>query len=59
MILDFFIIKRFAIFMLSSIFLFGCAATVQEDQEGGITGTGNQIDCQDVRNKNDPRCRKP
>lgn len=52
-------IKRFIILAFLIISVFGCAAYVEEDQEGGISGTGNQIDCQDERHKDDPRCRKP
>jgi len=37
---------------------FGCAA-VYDEQEGGISGTGNVIDCEQDRYKNDPVCRQP
>lgn len=36
----------------------GCAAIHKEnDEEGGISGTGNNIDCADERFKRDKRCR--
>lgn len=35
----------------------GCAA-VYDEQEGGISGTGNIIDCEEDKNKNDPLCRQ-
>lgn len=34
----------------------GCAP-VYHEQEGGISGTGNVIDCEEDKNKDDPVCR--
>jgi hypothetical protein len=36
----------------------GCASTGMDDQEGGITGTGNDIDCTLEQNRKLPQCKR-
>ena len=43
--------------LLIAMLLNGCASTTRtQEQEGGITGTGNNIDCQDEKNKKRKEC---
>lgn len=40
-----------------AILLSGCAASVSmEEQEGGISGTGNSINCSEEKNKKRKEC---
>lgn len=34
-------------------------ATYTGDQEGGISGTGNEINCEVEKNQRDPQCEEP
>lgn len=44
--------------LLTLLLASGCAAIHKADEEeGGISGTGNNIDCADERFKRDERCR--
>jgi len=43
--------------VLLGLFIYGCAATGPDDQEGGITGTGNAINCDDEKNRKHKLCR--
>lgn len=46
-----------AVILLIISLLIGCAATYQsEEQEGGITGTGNDINCDLQQNKKRKEC---
>jgi hypothetical protein len=43
--------------LICAVILNGCAATYQsEEQEGGITGTGAGINCEEERNKKRKEC---
>ena len=48
----------FLVLCLIVLTAYGCAA-VHDEQEGGISGTGNVIDCEEDTYKNDPLCRQP
>lgn len=49
--------RLIAVGLFFAILLSGCAANVRmEEQEGGISGTGNSIDCSDERNKKRKEC---
>ena len=50
-------IRPTCIALLIATLLSGCAATYKsEEQEGGITGTGNDINCEEERNKKRKEC---
>lgn len=50
-------IRLTSIALLIAIVLAGCATTYKsEEQEGGITGTGNDINCEEERNKKRKEC---
>lgn len=45
------------IVLFTILLLNGCAATYKsEEQEGGITGTGNSFNCEEDRNKKRMEC---
>jgi len=44
--------------LLLTLLIAGCAATAIDEQEGGITGTGNAIDCEDEKNRKHKACRQ-
>ena len=44
--------------LLFGLLLSGCASTAIDEQEGGITGTGNSINCDDEKNRKHKLCRQ-
>lgn len=53
-------LRHIIFLLLLAIFLGACASSVTptDEQEGGITGTGNSIDCEDKENKKHEPCMK-
>jgi len=51
-------IRYIGVSLMLAVLLSGCAATTMgpHEQEGGITGTGNNIDCHDEKNKKRKEC---
>ena len=48
--------RAISIFVFIIFLLSGCASHHIEDDEGGISGTGNDLSCELTKNKNHPRC---
>ncbi len=48
-------VRKLIVLSLLTLSVVGCTTTPVE-QEGGITGTGNQIDCSQEGNKLKPQC---
>ena len=55
-------IKRLIIylmfFLFVSLFVFGCASTGSDEEEGGISGTGNAINCEDEKYRKHKLCKQ-
>lgn len=49
------LIKYFLVFIVF-VYLGGCAAVPQSDEEGGISGTGHGINCDDLKQKMGKPC---
>ena len=50
------LIRLIGVLALIGIVAAGCAATPQQEEEGGISGTGNDINCELAKNKKHPSC---
>ncbi len=48
-------VRKLIVLLILALSVVSCATTHVE-QEGGITGTGNQIDCSQEENKLKPHC---
>jgi len=46
------------VFLLLGLFFSGCASRAIDDEEGGISGTGNAINCQDEKYRKHKLCKQ-
>lgn len=44
-------VTKYLLVFIAFLYLGGCASVPQSDEEGGISGTGHVIDCDEQRQK--------
>jgi hypothetical protein len=47
----------FIILLLLGIYISGCASRAVDEEEGGISGTGNAVNCEDGKYRNQKLCK--
>lgn len=50
---------RMIVIISALLLLAACSSVHHTDQEGGISGTGHDTNCELQKNKNHPQCIKP